>query len=220
MARGTDSKASSSRGRGKFKVSRGGGRHFSRDIAVVDQEMENLGLGGSDDDEDDSSEESSDDEGGGAGGRSAEPEMSRAERKAMKKAQAGKKSTQQQGSAAKALPPQSEEEESGEESEEVDKMLQSGPLARTGPTRKERAWFARFSADHREAAEKKAAAERYQKLHAAGKFQPTCFAQKDMARLAEIRRKREAEAAARKAREEEASREAEEKRQARLNGKR
>jgi hypothetical protein len=97
--------------------------------------MENLGLGNSDDSDD--SEESSDEDGAAGGaGRSAEPEMSRAERKAMKKAQAGKKPSNQQ---TKALPPQSEsEEESGEESEEPDRMLQSGPLARTGPSRKEK----------------------------------------------------------------------------------
>lgn len=116
----------------KFKISRGGGRHFSRDIAVVDQEMENLGLGNSE--EDSESEESSEEE----EGRGADqPEMTRAERKAMKKAQAGKRTTTSAG-AARALPPQSEEEDESEESEDVDKMLQSGPLARQGPSRKER----------------------------------------------------------------------------------
>lgn len=117
----------------KFKISRGGGRHFSRDIAVVDQEMENLGLGGSDD-ESESDEEESDDE-QGAGSKEEQPEMSRAERKAMKKAQAGKKAGAQGG--GRGLPPQSDEEEESEE-EEVDPMLQSGPLARQGPSRRER----------------------------------------------------------------------------------
>lgn len=90
--------AASSRGRGKFKVSRGGGRHFSRDIAVVDHGMESLGLGeGEEDDEDDDEEEESDDE-DAAEGRSGAPavEMTRAERKAMKKAQSGKSSGKQE----------------------------------------------------------------------------------------------------------------------------
>lgn len=69
----------------------------------------------------------------------------------------------------------------------------------------------------REAAEKKAAAERYAKLHAAGTFGNisrrievlmlllaghTEQARNDMARLQEIRKKREADANQRKAREE------------------
>ena len=88
--------------RSKFKVSRGGGRHFSRDISVVDHGMETLGLEdeGSDSEEESSEEESesSDDGLGGGGGGAqasrAEPEMTRAERKALKKAQSGKKKGQ------------------------------------------------------------------------------------------------------------------------------
>jgi hypothetical protein len=95
--------------------------------------MENLGLGGSGDS--DSDESSSEEEEGARG--ADQPEMTRAERKAMKKAQAGKRTTKS-AVGAKALPPQSEEEDESEESEEADVMLQSGPLARTGPSRKEK----------------------------------------------------------------------------------
>lgn len=79
----------------KFKVSRGGGRHFSRDIAI-DHQMENLGLGASGSEEDSSSEEESEPETNTASPYAnvklgpVEPEMTRAERKAMKKVQAGK----------------------------------------------------------------------------------------------------------------------------------
>jgi hypothetical protein len=117
----------------KFKVSRGGGRHFSRDITAIDHEMETLGLEdeGSDDSNSESdSEESSDDGlgGGNAGGSSAkqqEPEMTRAERKALKKAQGGKK----KGVPAVGDLPENSDEESEEEPLE---------LPKPGPSRRER----------------------------------------------------------------------------------
>jgi hypothetical protein len=113
----------------KFKVSRGGGRHFSRDITAIDHEMETLGLEdeGSDDSEEESEEESSDDGlGGNAGGsKQQEPEMSRAERKALKKAQGGKK----KGVPAVGDLPENSDEESEEEPLE---------LPKPGPSRRER----------------------------------------------------------------------------------
>jgi len=194
MARGG---AASSRGRGKFKVSRGGGRHFSRDIATVDHEMENLGLGEDSDEEEESEEESSSEEEDGVAAKPSrvkieEPEMSRAERKAMKKAGGPK-------AAVKAKQQASSEEESGEESSDDD-LRQTGPLARSGPSRKDR-----------EAAEAAAKAEHYRKLHAAGK---TDQAKGDLARLAEVRKRREAEAAKRTAAAEEAEKAAAAKREA------
>lgn len=114
----------------KFKVSRGGGRHFSRDITAIDHEMETLGLEdeGSDDSEEESEEESSDDGlGGNAGGsKQQEPEMSRAERKALKKAQGGKKKG---GVPAVGDLPENSDEESEEEPLE---------LPKPGPSRRER----------------------------------------------------------------------------------
>lgn len=56
---------------------------------------------------------------------------------------------------------------------------------------------------HREEAQKKAAAEHYQKMHAAGK---TDQFKKDMERLQEVKRRREREAAERKAKEDGESR--------------
>jgi hypothetical protein len=113
----------------KFKVSRGGGRHFSRDITAIDHEMETLGLEdeGSDDSEEESEEESSDDGlGGNAGGsKQQEPEMTRAERKALKKAQGGKK----KGVPAVGDLPENSDEESEEEPLE---------LPKPGPSRRER----------------------------------------------------------------------------------
>ena len=75
-------------------------------------------------------------------------------------------------------------------------------------------WFVRVIADNSEAAEKKAAQDRYQKAHAQGEFchpsllahrlEPnppgkTAEAKSDLARLQEVRRRREAAAAEREA---------------------
>lgn len=73
-------------------------------------------------------------------------------------------------------------------------------------------FFSRRFRPPREAAEKKAAADRYAKLHAEGK---TDQAKSDMARLAEIRKKRAADAERRKAEQEEAARESAAKQQTR-----
>lgn len=100
-------------GDSKFKVSRGGGRHFSRDL-----DPRRAIQGSSEDEEESSEEETSSDEDEGPGSAAAtlapemaamnlklgnteavhvdEPEMSRAERKAMKKAQAAKKVQQEE----------------------------------------------------------------------------------------------------------------------------
>jgi hypothetical protein len=119
--------------RSKFKVSRGGGRHFSRDITAIDHEMETLGLedegSDSNNSSEESEEESSDDGLGGGGGPSAkqqEPEMTRAERKALKKAQGGKKKG---GVPAVGDLPENSDEESEEEPLE---------LPKPGPSRRER----------------------------------------------------------------------------------
>lgn len=119
--------------RSKFKVSRGGGRHFSRDVTAIDHEMETLGLedegSDSNNSSEESEEESSDDGLGGGGGPSAkqqEPEMTRAERKALKKAQGGKKKG---GVPAVGDLPENSDEESEEEPLE---------LPKPGPSRRER----------------------------------------------------------------------------------
>lgn len=126
-----DPHVNSKRPRSKFKVSRGGGRHFSRDITAIDHEMESLGLEDSDSESssgEESSEESSDDGlGGTAKASAAEPEMSRAERKALKKAQGAKKKGPP---GVGALPEGSDEDESdGEPLPDRNNM---------GPSRKEK----------------------------------------------------------------------------------
>jgi len=210
----------SSRGRGKFKVTRGGGRQFSRDLdprRAVQPESES---------EESEEETSSDDDEPSRSGpavtlapemaamnlklgntvpvESQESEISRAERKAMKKAQAEKEK-------AKEL-----EEDSDEEDDDDDDLLnpkmaapkkQAVPQAKAKP---KAPVVAEMTRREREEAEKKAAAERYQKLHAQGK---TVEAKSDLARLQEVRRRREAAAAQRQAEADEAAREAAEKKE-------
>ncbi|GMK55434.1 hypothetical protein CspeluHIS016_0204900 [Cutaneotrichosporon spelunceum] len=184
----------SSRGRGKFKPSRGGGRHFSRDIE--DRMRGNMDNINSEDSESES--ESEDDEvehklapemaalnlklGNTVAVEESEDEgLTRAERKAKLK------------KAAKEAKHESEDE--GE-----DELVNPWPAAKVEPSRRER-----------EAAEKK----RFQQRQAAGKTQQ---AKSDLARLQEIRKRREAAAAQRAAEQEEAAREAADK-QARLVAK-
>ncbi|AAW43005.2 hypothetical protein CNBD5290 [Cryptococcus deneoformans B-3501A] len=197
----------SSRGRGKFKVARGGGRHFSRDLdprfnKPVSESSE----------EESSEEESSEDETAQQNEQLApemaalnlklgntvalddedqEPGMSRAEKKAMKKAQGEKKVTIQ------------EPEDSGSESDEEEVMPAPVPKGKAKVAKK--AEPVQMSRKEREAAEKKAAEQRYQNLHAQGK---TMEAKTDLARLQEVRARREAAAAQRKAEAEEKAQEA------------
>lgn len=88
-----------------------------------------------------------------------EQEMSRAERKAMKKAEAAGKS----GKAAKKV--QIIEEPESSEEEPVK------PVKKAEPSRRERCVSPVTSLTYREEADKKAAAERYQKMHAQGMSQ-------------------------------------------------
>ncbi|KAL7418751.1 hypothetical protein Q5752_006434 [Cryptotrichosporon argae] len=194
--------ATSSRGRGKFKVARGGGRHFSRD---VDPRFRNAAGSGSEEEssEDESQEEEED--GPAAEAKLApemaalnlklgntveivddEPEISRAERKALKKAQAGKKAVAKDDS-----------DEGSDDDDEGANPANKGKKAAPPPPQ--------LSRREKEAADKKAAQERYQKLHAQGK---TAEAKSDMARLQEIRKRREAAAAQREAEAAEAAKEA------------
>ncbi|KAK8846811.1 hypothetical protein IAR55_005899 [Kwoniella newhampshirensis] len=195
----------SSRGRGKFKVARGGGRHFSRDL---DPRRAEPSESESSSEEETSSEE--EDDGPSAadiaklapemaamniklGNTEAieipeEEEMSRAEKRALKKAQGAKKVAIQE--------PEDSESESSDE-EDAPKPAAKGKAKVAPPPQ--------LSRKEREAADKKAAAERYQKLHAQGK---TTEAQSDLARLQEVRRRREAAAAQRLAEAEEAAKEA------------
>jgi len=217
MARG--GKPISSRGRGKFKVARGGGRHFSRELDPRRAEK-------NPEDSSDEEEEDDEDEDDGIHARSdsataqlapematlnlklgntedltkEQPEMTRAERKAILKAKADAE--------AKMKPAKLEEEESEDEDDELlnpwkatEKRQAEKAKIKTVPTvpRQE------MSRRDKEAADKKAAQERYQQLHAQGK---TVEAKTDLARLQEVRRRREAAAAQREAEAAEAAKEA------------
>ncbi|ORY27781.1 casein kinase substrate phospho protein PP28-domain-containing protein [Naematelia encephala] len=198
----------SSRGRGKFKVARGGGRNFSRDL----DPRKALGAESSEE-EDSSEEESSDDDdttdpsnalatpslapemaalnlklGNTVAVVDEEPGMSRAERKALKKKEAD------QAAKRFAIDEVSEDEDSDDGRKPAPKSAAKSKVVAQELSRKEK-----------EAADKKAAQERYAKLHAQGK---TVEAKTDLARLQEVRRRREAAAAQREAEAEEAAKEA------------
>jgi len=210
-----------SRGRGgKFKkYTRGGGKHFSRDLRPLDADGNEISMWAagaqkksSDEDseegsEEESSEEESDD--GAAGpsvqGQSA-ADLSREERRKEKKAR-------KEAAIAKAqkpvevgdLPPSDSEEEKDDDMpvnpnhsrkarnqtkiSSVDEAAEGLEKMSVAPSRRDR-----------EAMEAAAAKERYRKLHEAGK---TDQAKEDLARLKLIREKREAEAARKQAEKEE-----------------
>ncbi|KAK1724745.1 casein kinase substrate phosphoprotein PP28-domain-containing protein [Colletotrichum acutatum] len=199
-----------SRGRGgKFrKFTRGGGKHFSRDLRPLDADGNeiNMWAAGSkkkdeesseEDSEEDSEEESDSDEGG-----AAQAELSRADRKAAAKAR-------KDAAIAKKKAQAVEEESSDDDmpanpnhskasrnqtkapapSADVDEAAEGVKKLTVANNRKER--------ESMEAAQAK---ERYRKLHEAGK---TDEAKADLARLRLIREQRAADAARRDAEREE-----------------
>ncbi|KAK4178500.1 casein kinase substrate phosphoprotein PP28-domain-containing protein [Triangularia setosa] len=220
--------AASSRGRGKFrKFTRGGGKHFSKNLRPLDADGNEVGMWGDapekdeedeDSSEEESSEEESDDDDANpakAAAAAAAAELSREERKKQKKAAKeaaikAKKGPVQVGD----MPSDSEESEEEEEvkmpanpnhsraarnqtkvpkkvADDDDENLASETkkLAVSAPNKRER-----------EAIAAQEAKERYMKLHEAGK---TDQAKADLARLKEIKRKREEEAARRLAEKQE-----------------
>jgi len=182
------------RGSGKFKTKRGGGRSFSRHLEVdengtavaVDKraarDKEDEDEEDEDEDEDEDEESSEDEEdANNAASTSGKPEMSRAERKAAKKAaDEGKKAIA---------------EEDADEEEDADLInpnhlpAKMSKLSGLGAPQT-------LSRREREQKEKQEAKERYWKAHLAGK---TDQAKADLARLAHIRKEREAAQAQRKA---------------------
>ncbi|KAG6329953.1 hypothetical protein ID866_9136 [Astraeus odoratus] len=186
------------RGTGKFKkYSRGGGRSFSKHLALngdgtaapddkgwrtkqdEDDSEEDEDEESAEEQEEEESEEESEDEESGPG-----VELSRAERKALKKQQAQEKLQKQQQQLA-------EEEEDADliNPNHVQKKLNISDIGSRELTRKER-----------EAKEKQEAKEKYWKLHREGK---TAEAKADLARLEKIKAEREAAQAKRKAEAEE-----------------
>ncbi|KAI6013918.1 casein kinase substrate phosphoprotein PP28-domain-containing protein [Pisolithus marmoratus] len=199
------------RGTGKFKQKRGGGRNFSKDLAVnadgialskedwrksrsLDEENE-------DQDKEASSEEDEDEEEHEQGGAdTSQPPLSREERRALKTQEKLKK---------QQLDIDEEEEEDQEliNPNHVQRKLNISDIAAPRElTRRER-----------EAKEKQEAKDRYWKLHVAGK---TAEAKADLARLQKIKEEREAAQAKRKAEAEAKAAEIEAKKKAAAAGKR
>ncbi|KAJ5116467.1 hypothetical protein N7456_000815 [Penicillium angulare] len=220
------------RGRGgKFKPSRGGGKHFSRDLQPVDKDGNSVGLWRdpgdeipSSSEEESSSEESSEESEDEAAGPStqagsAAAELTREERRAAAKAK--KQAALAKRNKAPAQPgdlPPSDSEESDAELpanpnhtaqsrkqlvREEEQEEEEKPKPKKGPQD-----LSQLSRREREAIEAQQARERYMKLHAEGKTEE---ARSDLARLAIIREQREAERARKQAEKEERDEVAKEK---------
>jgi len=220
-----------SRGRGgKFKkYTRGGGKHFSRDLRPLDADGNEIDMwsadakkkGSSDEDseedseEEESEEEDSDDAGPSTQSQSA-AELSREERRKEKKARkdaaiARSKKPVEVGD----LPPSDSEEE---EEDDMPANPNHSRKARNqtkvvSPVEEATEGVEKMSVApsrrEREAIEAAAAKERYRKLHEAGK---TDEAKADLARLKLIRERREIEAARKQAEKEERELQEKEKR--------
>lgn len=210
------------RGRGgKFKkFTRGGGKHFSRNLRPLDADGNEIAEkdpnASTSEEESDSEEESSSEEEGG----SSKPELTREQRRAAAKAKKEAAIARKKGQAVQPgdVPSSSEEESEDEDmpanpnhskaarnqahaapatvdeaAEGVKNMAVAAGKGKGKPP-------AELSRREREAIQAQQAKERYQKLHEAGK---TDEAKADMARLKLIREKREAEAARKQAEKEE-----------------
>ncbi|KAI1644957.1 uncharacterized protein F4817DRAFT_345144 [Daldinia loculata] len=213
-----------SRGRGgKFrKFTRGGGKHFSRDLRPLDADGNEISMWSAnakkddeDDDEEESSEEEDSEDDDDAGPSQQTAELTREERKQAKKAQkeaaiARKNKTVQVGD----LPTDSESEEEDDDMpanpnhSKAARNMAKAPLSTNDVEEATEGVknLSTMSRKERETLEAQQAKERYRKLHEAGK---TDEAKADLARLRLIREKRDAEAARKQAEKEE--REAQEK---------
>ncbi|KAB8292899.1 hypothetical protein EYC80_007264 [Monilinia laxa] len=206
------------RGRGgKFKkFTRGGGKHFSRDLRPLDANGNEIREKNADDssseEEEESEEESSEEE-------EEKPEMTREQRRAAAKAkkEAAIKKKNQKVAQVGDLPTDSEEESEDDDMpanpnhskaarnqakappKSVDEV--AGDVAKMSISKKPQ----ELSRKEREAIEAQKKREAYQRLHLAGK---TDEAQADLARLAKVREERRL-AAERKAAEEEERKEQE-----------
>ncbi|KAG9202216.1 hypothetical protein G6514_004653 [Epicoccum nigrum] len=209
---------SSARGRGgKFnKAKRGGGKHFSRDLQPLNAEGEVMGMWGEqpekvneESSEEDSSEEESSDE---DGDKTKQEDMTREQRreaaKARKAAAIAKKS--QKVPEAGDLPT-SDEESDDDMPANPNHTAKARTQAAKAPVDPDAAPAAaakgkgkpdtaQLSRREREALEKQAAKERYDKLHAEGKTEQ---ARADLERLKLVKERREAESARKKAEAEE-----------------
>ncbi|KAJ5999180.1 hypothetical protein N7451_006990 [Penicillium sp. IBT 35674x] len=217
------------RGRGgKFKPSRGGGKHFSRDLQPLDKDGNALGLwrepadevpssGEEESSSEDSSEES---DAEGAGPSTSTPansaELTREERRNQAKAKKQAALARRNKTAAQVgdLPP-------SDSDASEDEALPANPN-HTAQSRKQLVKededapkpkkvvkdVSQLSRREREALQAQQARERYLKLHAEGK---TDEARSDLARLKIIREQREAERARKEAEKEERDEQAKER---------
>lgn len=215
-----------SRGRGgKFKkYTRGGGKHFSRDLRPLDADGNEISMwsadarakkAGSDEDSEEDSSEEEEDSDEEAGPSAPAGELSREDRKKEKKARKEAALARARAQAVQVgdLPPSDEEEE--EESDDDMPVNPNHSKAARSQTKapvpskaveeaaegvkamKVSGTPNRREREALEAAQKK---ERWQKMHEAGK---TDEAKADLARLRLIREKRDAEAARKQAEKEE-----------------
>ncbi|KAL0638113.1 hypothetical protein Q9L58_002894 [Maublancomyces gigas] len=197
--------------RGKRKVTRGGGKNFSKNLRPLDADDADVqaeGEGMWSDPRDpkatvESSEEESSEEDEGASKR----ELTREERKAADKAR--KKAAVAQKAATTPAPGDLPSEEEEEEVEEAPKkpVRGAGGISVTNPN-SAGVVESTLNRKEREAVEAAAAKERYWKLQEQGK---TDQARADMARLAIIRQERDEKAKQRKAELEEKKTASEEK---------
>ncbi|OAR00633.1 hypothetical protein LLEC1_02002 [Akanthomyces lecanii] len=204
--------ATSSRGRGgKFKkYTRGGGRHFSRDLQPADAEGNKVSMWSadarhSDEDEEESSEEESSDDDTGVAAPNAE--ASREDRKAQKKAKKLAAIAKSRGRSVEVGDMPSSDEESEDDDMPANPNHSKAARKQTDAgngVEEITEGVAKINAPgnrkEREALEAQAAKERYLKLQAEGK---TDQAKADLARLKLIREQRAAEAERRQAEKEE-----------------
>jgi hypothetical protein len=213
---------SSSRGRGgKFKkYTRGGGKHFSRDLQPVDADGNQISMwskdahkkanGDAESSEEESSEEDSDEDSDDAGPSKDEAAATRDARKQQKKARKEAAIAKSQSKTVEVGDMPSSDEDSDDDDDDMPANPNHSKAARkqaAKPLDDEVEELAEGvgklpagNRKEREALEAVAAKERYMKLQAQGK---TDDAKADLARLKLIREQREAEAARRQAEKEE-----------------
>ncbi|KAF9873589.1 28 kda heat- and acid-stable [Colletotrichum karsti] len=220
MAGGRGQPGSSSRGRGgKFrKFTRGGGKHFSRDLRPLDADGNEVSMWSdkakkddddSDDSEEEDSEEDSEDESDSDDAKPQAGELSRADRKAAAKARKDAAIAKKKGQNVEVgdLPPSDSEEDSDDDmpanpnhSKAARNQTKAPPKEVEEATEGVKKLAVANNRKERESLEAAQAKERYRKLHEAGK---TDEAKADMARLRLIREQRAADAARREAEKEE-----------------
>ncbi|KAH0441893.1 28 kda heat- and acid-stable [Colletotrichum camelliae] len=207
---------SSSRGRGgKFrKFTRGGGKHFSRNLRPLDADGNEIGMWSADAKKDDSGSDESDseedsEEDSDSDDAKPQAEQSRADRKAAAKARKEAAIAKKNGQAVEVgdLPPSDSEEESDDDmpanpnhSKAARNQTKAPPKEVEEATEGVKKLAVANNRKERESMEAALAKERYRKLHEAGK---TDEAKADMARLRLIREQRAADAARREAEKEE-----------------